>query len=156
MKKKFSIKWKSSKQPRKQRKYRLNAPLHKRQKMVAAHLDRILRKQYGKRSMPVRSGDEVVVLRGKYRKTKGTISKVDLAKLKIYVDKVKIKKISGQEVEIPIDPSNVKITKLNLDDKERIKIINRKKKTTVPAKEKTEPIEPKKEKAKPVVTVEKK
>lgn len=133
MKKKFSKKWVRSKQPRKQRKYRLNAPLHKRQKMVGTHLDRILRRQYGKRSMPVRSGDEVVILRGKFRKTRGTVSKVDLSKLKIYVDKVKVKKTSGQEVETPTDPSNVKITKLNPDDKERIKILNRSKK----AKEKS-------------------
>ena len=34
MKRKYSSSWKSSKQPRKQRKYRQNAPLHIKQKLV--------------------------------------------------------------------------------------------------------------------------
>jgi len=126
MKNKFSRKWISSKQPRKQRKYRYNAPLHLRQKMVAAHLDKTLRKEYKKRSMPVRKGDEVVVMRGKFRKKRGNVTHIDLSKMKIFIDDIKIKKVSGQEVEIPIEPSNVKITKLNLDDKKRIKILKRK------------------------------
>jgi len=168
MRKKFSVKWKASKQPRKQRKYRFNAPLHLRQKMVSANLDRLLRKQYKKRSMPVRKGDEVTIMRGKFTKRRGTVTKVDLSKCRIFVDKLKIKKISGQEVEFSINPSNVKITKLNLDDKERIKILNRgkKKKEAISAEKKTvsstvekkqgvKKEEPKKEQIKPVKTVEK-
>ena len=54
MKKKFSASWKTSTQPRKQRKYRHNAPMHLRQKLVSVHLSKDLRKNYGKRSIPVR------------------------------------------------------------------------------------------------------
>jgi large subunit ribosomal protein L24 len=126
MKKKFSVKWKSSKQPRKQRKFRYNAPLHIRQKMVAAHLDKLLRKEYKKRSTPVRKGDEIVVMRGNFKNKKGNVTRVDLKKMKIYIDAIKVKKPSGQEVEKAIDPSNVKITRLNLDDRERIKVLKRK------------------------------
>lgn len=126
MKKSFSKHWISSKQPRKQRKYRYNAPLHLRQKMISVHLDKALRKMYKKRSIPVRTGDEVIIMRGEFRKERGKVTKVDMKKLKIYIDSAKRKKVSGQEVEASIDPSNAMITKLNADDKKRQKFLRRK------------------------------
>ena len=50
MKRKFSKSWKSSKQPRKQRKYSANAPLHLKRKLLSVNLSKELRKKYGKRS----------------------------------------------------------------------------------------------------------
>src|SRR3989338_824610 len=126
MKKEFSIKWISSRQPRKQRKYRYNAPMHVRQRLVSAHLEKTLRKEYNKRTLTVRKGDEVKIMRGQFRGTRGKISKVDMKRLKVYVENAKMKKVSGQEVEAPIDPSNVMITKLNFDDKKRRKFLARK------------------------------
>ena len=124
--KEFSKKWIKSRQPRKQRKYRYHAPLHIRQKLVSAHLDKKIRGSYGKRSLPIRKGDEVIVLRGEFKKKKGNVTRVDLKKLKIFIDNIKRKKVSGQEFEIPIDPSNVMITSLNLGDKMRKKSLLRK------------------------------
>jgi large subunit ribosomal protein L24 len=126
MKRKFSKSWKRSTQPRKKRKYRHNAPMHIRQKLVSAHLDKNLRKSYGKRSLPVRKGDEVIVLRGEFKKKKGSVTRVDLKKSRVFIDNVKKKKVSGQEFELPVDPSNIMITKLNLDDKMRKKTLQRK------------------------------
>ena len=123
----FSPHWNSSKQPRKQRKFRYNAPLHIRQKLVSAHLDKPLRNEYKVRSMSVRKGDEVVVLRGQYRKRKGVVARVNLKEMKIFIDGLKRKKVSGQEVDVALDASNIMITKLNLDDKKRRKFIERKK-----------------------------
>jgi len=122
----FSKAWKSSKQPRKQHKYRYHAPLHLRQKMVSAHLAENLIKEYKRRSMTARKGDEVLIMRGEFKGKSGKITDVNLKKLKIFVDVAKKKKVSGQEVQLPIDPSNVKITKLNLDDKKRKGILERK------------------------------
>jgi len=121
MRKIFSKKWISSKQPRKQRKYRYNAPLHIRHKLISAHLSKKLRNELKKKSIPVRKGDKVRVMRGKYKKVEGIVEKVDLKKLKIYIDSVKRKKISGKEVLVPIDPSNVEILELNKDDPKRFK-----------------------------------
>ncbi len=119
MKKKWSRHWKSSRQPRKQRKFVYNAPLHARQKLVSATLDKKLRKEFGKRSMGVRRGDEVLVMRGKYAGKIGKVVRVDLKKLRIYVENVKAKKPSGAEVDAALDASNVKIVKLNMEDKKR-------------------------------------
>ena len=126
MKQEFSPKWISSVQPRKQRKYRYNAPLHLRHKMLSAHLDKALRNEYKRRSFPLRKGDEVVIFTGEHRKKRGKITGVDMKKLKVLVEGVVRKKVSGQEVQIPIDPSNVVITKLDMSDKKRLKIVRRK------------------------------
>lgn len=119
MKKRFSVLWASSRQPRKQRKYRANAPLHLKQKMVASHLDKPLRQRYKRRALPVRKGDEVAVMTGSFRGKAGTVSSVSLGEMKVYVEGIKRKKASGQEMDVGIDPSNLKITKLYVDDKKR-------------------------------------
>lgn len=117
-----------SKKPSKQRKAFYQAPLHKRHKLLAAHLSKELRVQLKRRSLPVRKGDEVRVMRGKFKGTTGKISEVDLKKLKIYVENIKRKKVSGEEIHIPIHPSNLLIISPVLDDPERKKIIDRGKK----------------------------
>lgn len=59
----IKIKSGKSKQPRKQRKARYNAPLHIRHKFMSAALSDELRDKYGKRSFPLRKGDTVRVVR---------------------------------------------------------------------------------------------
>src|SRR4030043_157199 len=119
MKKSWSSKWVSSSQPRKQRKYRYNAPLHARRKFLSAHLSKELRKGLGVRSMVIRKGDEVLVMRGEFRGIKGTIERVDIRKSKVYMDAVKAKKVDGSEVQKALQPSILMITKLPLEDKKR-------------------------------------
>ena len=135
MKNKFSRRWIRSVQRRKQRKYRYNAPMHIRQKMASAHLSREMRKAYKKRSAQPRVNDEVKILVGRFSRLSGKITEVDLKKIKLYVDCAKIKKKSGQEVFVPIDPSNVMITKLNLEDQKRKKSFIRGAKKTVEVKQ---------------------
>jgi len=115
-----------SSQPRKQRKFRKNAPLHKRQKIIAAPLSRELREKYGTRSIPVRKKDIVKVTRGNFKGVTGEVLRVDLDKYKIYVDGVKISKSDSTNVERAIDPSNVIVTDIFLEDKKRRKILERK------------------------------
>ena len=76
MKKEFSTEWTGSKQPRKQRKYRYNAPLHLRHKMMSVHLTKELRKKYGKRNFPIRKGDTIKITGGKFNKKQGKIIEV--------------------------------------------------------------------------------
>ena len=127
MKKKWSKNWVSSKQPRKQRKYRAKAPLHVRRKMISAHLVKELVKTHKKRSFPVRKGDKVKVLRGEFKGTIGEIEKVDRKKLKLHVKGVEKKKREGvAQTKIPVDPSNVILLSLNLSDKRRQAALTRK------------------------------
>jgi large subunit ribosomal protein L24 len=117
-----------SKKPSKQRKSLYQAPLHRKHKFLSAHLSKELRKQWNKRSLPVRKGDEVKIMRGKYKGTTGKVSKVDIKKLKVYLENVKRKKVSGEEVFVPIHPSNLLILNPNMDDPKRKRIVDRKKK----------------------------
>ena len=126
MKKKFSKQWKSSKQPRKQRKYRAKAPLHLRHKMMAAHLSKDLRTKYKKRSFPVRKGDKVKVLRGNFKGKIGKIEEIDRKDYKVFVQGVEKKKKEGQKIKYPINPSNLIIITLDTGDKKRVKALERK------------------------------
>jgi len=121
----WSKHWKSSKQPRKQRKYIFHAPLHVRYNFIAAHLSKELREKYKRRSFPVRKGDEVIVMKGKYKKKTGKIGRVDLKKIRVYIDGITRKKVDGSEIPVPIHPSKLKIMNLNLEDKKRLEALTR-------------------------------
>lgn len=126
MKTKFSISWKKSKQPRKQRKYRYNAPLHIRQKFVRAHLSKDLRKKYKKRSIAVRKGDTVKIMRGQFKNKTGKVELVSLKKTFVFVSGINLTKKDGTKVKCQLHPSNLMITELITDDKMRAAILERK------------------------------
>ena len=126
MRKEFSITWGASKKPRKQRKFRLNAPLHVKQRFVHSHLSKDLKKKYGKRSVGLRKGDKVKVLRGQFKKHEGKIELIDLKGTLVFVSGVEIAKRDGAKKLLAIHPSNLMIMDLNLDDKFRQKILERK------------------------------
>ncbi len=121
---------KVSSKPRKQRKAHFNAPLHVRHKKMSAPLSKDLRDKYKRRSFPVRTGDTVRVVRGDFKGIEGKVTRVDSKKYKVYIDKVKRRKVNGEEVLIPIHPSNVIITDLDLEDEKRRMKLSKKVKTT--------------------------
>jgi large subunit ribosomal protein L24 len=127
MKKQFSNSWKKSKQPRKQRKYRYNAPLHIKQKFMHAHLSKELRKKYAVRSIGLRKGDKVKIMRGQFKGKITSVEKVLIKKEKVYLAGIENIKRDGTKAPYPIHPSNLLITELNINDKKRIKILERKK-----------------------------
>jgi large subunit ribosomal protein L24 len=128
---KVSSDFMESKQPRKQRKFLFEAPLHIRRKILSAHFSKELRQKYGTRSFPVRKGDEVEIMRGKFKKRKGKISRVDYNKYKIYVEGVTAKRTTGTDYQVPIHPSKVRIINLVLEDKKRVKALERKMKKEI-------------------------
>ena len=124
----------SSTQPRTQRVNRIITPYHKRGKLVSAHLTPELRSEYSKRSVPIRKGDTVTIVRGEHKKKTGKVSKVLRDELKINVEGITRSKTDGTKVFVPIDPSNVVITELELSDERRVKSLRRGKKTKAPKK----------------------
>ena len=126
MKNLFSKSWKSSKQPRKQRKFRANAPLHLKRKFMGAHLSKELREKHGKRSIAVRKDDKVKVMRGQFKGLTGKIERIDVKRCRVYVRGIEITKKDGTKSFRPIHPSNLMITELNLGDKKRAEVLKRK------------------------------
>lgn len=126
--KKWSKNWVSSKKPRKQRKYRYNAPLHVKRKFLGAHLSKELGQKYNKRSITLVEGDKVKIARGQFSGHIGKVDRVDTKKTRVIISGIEIQKKDGSKTIYPIHPSNVIITELNLEDKKRAQILERKKK----------------------------
>ncbi len=138
MKQKFSKKWISSIQPRKQRKFRANAPLHIRRKLMGANLSKELRKKYSKRSFPVRKEDSVKIMRGEFKGKTGKVNVVDYKKLRVTVDGINRTKKDGTKLAVYFHPSNLQIKELNLEDVKRKKALERKLTKSKREKEKKE------------------
>ena len=127
MKSSFSINWLFSTQPRKQRKFRFNPPLHIKGKFLNARLSKELSKKHNTRNIRVRKGDKVRLMRGQFKGTSGSIDKVDLARERIYVSGVSLVKKDGGKVPYPIHPSNVQIIELAEDKRRFKKVVEEKK-----------------------------
>nr|AJS12692.1 50S ribosomal protein L24P [uncultured archaeon] len=121
MKNKFSKHWKASKQPRKQRKYLANLPLHLKKKLMSVNLSKDLRKKYGKRNLTLKKGDTVKVMRGKFKGKRGKVTEVKLKTSKAIVEGMQVKKQDGSKADVKLRPSNLQIIELNLEDKKRLK-----------------------------------
>jgi large subunit ribosomal protein L24 len=114
--------------PTKQRKMLYDAADHVRHRLLGAHLSPELRATHIVRSFPVRSGDTIRVMRGDHKGFEGKITRVDLKKYRIYVEGLTREKVDGTTVFLQVHPSKVMITRLNLDDKWRKRILERKQK----------------------------
>ncbi len=117
--KSFSKSWLSSTNAGKQRKYRVNAPLHLKRKLASCHLSKALREKYGKRNVVVRTGDKVKVLRGQFKGHEGKVEKVDLSTSKVIIGGIDIQKKDGNKTQFPINISNIMITEVKAEDKKR-------------------------------------
>ncbi len=137
MKAKFRRTWNASAQPRKQRKYLANAPLHIKRKFLNVQLSKELRKKYGKRNIGLRKNDTVKIMVGKFKKQSGKVLSVNTKFGKITIEGIQKKKMDGSKVAVPIRASNLMITNLELNDKKRI--------TKLSGKKTEEKIESKKE-----------
>jgi len=112
--------------PRKQRKKLYQAPLHRRYRRFSASLSPKLKSSHNTNSIPVRTGDNVRVMRGDYKGFEGKVTRVDRKEYRIFVEGATREKVDGSTTLIPIHPSKVMIIRLNLDDKWRKEILKRK------------------------------
>jgi len=80
-----------------------------------------LREKYRKRSARPRVGDSVKIARGEFKDIEGKVTKVDPRSGAVNVDGVTREKLKGGNAPVPIPSSNLIITSLVLDDKQRKK-----------------------------------
>jgi large subunit ribosomal protein L24 len=112
--------------PRKQRKRLHQAPLHRRYKRFSAPLSPKLKASHNINSVPVRAGDTVQIMAGDRKGFEGKVTGVDRGKYRVFVEGVTQEKVDGTPVPIPLHPSKVMLTQLNLDDKWRRETLKRK------------------------------
>ncbi|KAI8609443.1 translation protein SH3-like domain-containing protein, partial [Chytriomyces sp. MP71] len=108
-----------------QRKAHFTAPSNLRRKQMVASLAKELREKHKVRSLPIREGDEVEIVRGSNKGKVGKVTAVYRKKWVIHVEKVTKEKSNNQSVDLGIDPSKVKITTIKMD-KDRLALLARK------------------------------
>lgn len=113
----------SSRLPRQQRKAAYNADLFERRRRMAVPLSRELRRRYGRRRIPVRKGDTVRILSGSYVGREERVAKVNLDTYSLTLDNVTGKTGDQKLKPLPIRPSHLLLTKLNLSDPWRRRIL---------------------------------
>eukprot|EP01060_Flectonema_neradi_P017404 TRINITY_DN24294_c0_g1_i1.p1 TRINITY_DN24294_c0_g1~~TRINITY_DN24294_c0_g1_i1.p1 ORF type:complete len:135 (+),score=17.79 TRINITY_DN24294_c0_g1_i1:55-459(+) len=114
---------------RKQRKAHFTAPSHVRRVIMSSALAEDLRTKHHVRSVPVRKGDEVKVIRGSHKGRDGKVVACYRKKWAIHVEKISREKANGTSVAIPIHPSNVQIIRLKMDN-DRKSLLSRKDRST--------------------------
>ena len=114
-----------SKKPGKQRYYQHNTPKNEVHKLMSAHLTPELRERKGFRSLPVKVGDTVIIMRGSFKGKSGKVTRVNPTKKIVFVDKVYKRKTDNTEIPTPIHPSNLMISKYDEKDRKRLELINR-------------------------------
>ena len=98
-----------SKRPNKQRKYLHEMGLHERKKKVKGHLSKELKKELKKRSIGLRKGDEVKIMRGSHKGFKGKIIRVDRKHSRIFIDKLARKKADGTEILLGVPAAKLMV-----------------------------------------------
>lgn len=78
-----------------------------------------LRERHGKRRIRPRVGDSVRIVRGEFKGIEGKVTRVDSQEGVLNVEGVTREKLKGGTAPVPIRSSNLVVTSLILDDKER-------------------------------------
>ena len=112
--------WKRSRQARKQRKYRFNAPLHLMRRFLSSHLSPELRETYKRRSVMLKKDDSVKVMRGGFKGRTGKVSSVDSKKSAAYIEGIERTRKDGTKSFVPIKASNLMITEMDEKDARRL------------------------------------
>lgn len=101
---------------RKMRKALFTANRSQIRKMMSSRLSKELRSIYGFKSFPVHSGDLVTITTGKFKNREGKVLSVSRKTRKVTVEGCTNAKSSGGSVLYPMDPSNLIIKNLALDE----------------------------------------
>ncbi|MDX1534409.1 MAG: 50S ribosomal protein L24, partial [Thermoplasmata archaeon] len=88
----------TTRQARKQRRQKHHSPLHRRGRHVSAHLSpKYLEdpKVNYPRSLPLRQGDTVQIMRGTHKGEEGKVTRVDRRHFRVFVEGITVNKADG-------------------------------------------------------------
>jgi large subunit ribosomal protein L24 len=100
-------------------------------RQVSAHLSDDLKTRYSTRSIPIRKGDSVRVLRGEFAGLEGKVDTIDRPTSRVFVEGMTREKTAGggTSSRLSVHASKVLLTNLNLSDKWRSSLLEDKAKT---------------------------
>ena len=122
-----------TKKPSKQRKRIALATEKEILKMMKVRLSEKLREKYSTRSVSVRKGDSVKILRGDFAGIEGKIIETDRHNQKVTVEGVTKEKVSGEQMRVPVHVSNVEMTTMDTGDRWRSNKFEKKTETPKPS-----------------------
>lgn len=102
---------------------------HVAYKASSVHLSRELRAKHGFRSLPVRTGDRIMIVRGDYKGVEGDVNRVDRVRGRVYVSGVYRENARGEQRLVPIPLNAVILVKIDEKDKWRQRVLERKRKS---------------------------
>lgn len=114
-----------SKKPSNQRRLLYPMEWHRMTKQLSAPLAKSLRQRFGVRSLVVRKGDTVKVVSGGHKGKSGKVARVGVKRGLIYIEGITESTAKGKAKMVGIHVSNVTVTKLDLADKYRRSILER-------------------------------
>jgi ribosomal protein uL24 len=109
--------------PRRQRKALYVADSFERRRRMTVPLSRDLRGRFHARSVPVRKGDTVRVLSGSFVGREERVAKVDRRSYSVILDNVTMKTGEDKLKPLPVRTSHLVITRLNLSDPWRRRVL---------------------------------
>lgn len=109
---------------RKQRKMRFTATGAVREKMISSQLSKDLRQQYGIRRTILSKDDVVEICVGKFKGKKGKVVDILFDSLKVHVEDCTVVRSTGGTAFVPIDPSNLRIIELALNEERKVYLEN--------------------------------
>jgi len=109
-----------SSKARKQRKRQIEAPLHQRKKMLRGHLAPKYLEAGKKRSLTIRKGDQVRIMRGEHKGEEGKVENVNLKNLTITIEGVTQAKADESQSARMIHASNIMIIRPDMSDRRRL------------------------------------
>ena len=100
-------------------------------KQISTSISKDLRKKYSRRSIRIMVNDTVKVIRGEYKGLAGKVAKISIESNSVAIEGNKKEKLKGEKIDVYIHSTNMIITALNTDDKWRLKILEKKPKSTI-------------------------
>lgn len=101
--------------PDSERKKRYCGSLHQKKKYLKVHVSKKLKEKdkLKKRSMLLKKGDTVKIMRGKYKGKEMKVADVSYGNTKVYLEGISKRTARGREMPVAFQPSNLEITALS-------------------------------------------
>lgn len=112
--------------PSKQRRQAALATEKDLQRQMRGNLSEKLREKYGIRSVSVRKGDTVKILRGDFAGIEGKVIETHRRSQRVTVEGVTREKVSGEQTRVPVHVSKITVTSLDMGDRWRSEKLEKK------------------------------
>jgi large subunit ribosomal protein L24 len=86
---------------------------------VSAHLSKELKQKFKCRSIRLRVGDKVKIMRGSFKGKTGKVERINVQDKKVYITGIEFTKRDGSKAMYPTHPSNILIQEPDTSDKRR-------------------------------------